>query len=323
MPDILNLSEQKIYVAGHGGMVGSAIARALKLRGITPLVAKRSEVDLERQQAVEDWFAGHRPDIVVVAAAQVGGIHANHTYPRDFIYRNLMIAANLIEASHRSGVRKLLFLGSSCIYPRDAPQPSVEDVLLTAPLEPSNEWYAVAKIAGIKLAQSYRRQFGDDYISLMPTNLYGPGDNYHPEDSHVVAALIGRFHRAKESGQSEVVVWGTGTPRREFLFVDDLADASLFVLERYSAEQHLNVGTGIDLTIAEVAREIASVVGYRGAIRFDASKPDGTPRKLLDVGRMSALGWTASTPFRDGLERAYADFLAGGGRMAATRDTPT
>lgn len=319
MPSLFDLSGKKIYVAGHGGMVGSAIVRALEKRGMAPLVATRAELDLERQQPVEEWLASHRPEVVVVAAAQVGGIHANSAYPRDFIYRNLVIATNLIEASHRIGVRKLLFLGSSCIYPRGATQPMTEEVLLTGPLEPTNEWYAIAKIAGIKLAQSYRRQFGSDYISLMPTNLYGPGDNYHPEDSHVIAALIGRFHRAKEERAAEVVVWGTGTPRREFLFVDDLADAALFVLERYSGDQHLNVGTGADLTIADLAREIASVVGYPGEIRFDASKPDGTPRKLLDVSRLAALGWTARIPFRRGLEMAYADFLAGGARIAAAR----
>ncbi len=319
MPSHFDLSDKRIYVAGHGGMVGSAIVRALKNRGMAPLVATRAELDLERQQPVEDWMASHRPDVVVVAAAQVGGIHANSTYPRDFIYRNLVIATNLIEASHRIGVCKLLFLGSSCIYPRGAAQPMGEEALLTGPLEPTNEWYAIAKIAGIKLTQSYRRQYGADYISLMPTNLYGPGDNYHPEDSHVIAALIGRFHRAKEDGAAEVVVWGSGTPRREFLFVDDLADAALFVLERYSGEQHLNVGTGTDMTIAELAGEIASVVGYRGQIRFDVSKPDGTVRKLLDVSRLAALGWTATTPLNRGLEIAYADFLGGGGRMMAAR----
>jgi GDP-L-fucose synthase len=309
-----SLGGKSIHVAGHRGMVGGAIVRALAARGIPALTASRTEADLENQAATEAFYARHRPQVVILAAAHVGGIVANNTFPRDFLYRNLMIAANVIEAAHRNGCEKLLFLGSSCIYPKFAEQPIREDSLLTGALEPTNEWYAIAKIAGIKLAQSYRRQFGADMISLMPSNLYGPGDNYHPEHSHVIAALIRRFHEAKEADLPEVVVWGTGTPRREFLHVDDLAEAALFVLEHYSDEPHLNAGTGTDVTIAELARTIAAVVGYRGAIRFDVSRPDGTPRKVMDVSRLNALGWQARTGLEAGLGTAYADFLAGGGR---------
>ena len=311
---LFSLEGQRVYVAGHSGMAGGAIVRALESRGITPLTATRAEADLENQAATSAWFSAHRPDVVVLAAAHVGGIKANNEFPRDFLYKNLMIAGNVIEAAHRTGVRKLLFLGSSCIYPRLATQPIIEESLLTGPLEPTNEWYAIAKIAGIKLAQSYRKQFGADFISLMPTNLFGPGDNYHPEHGHVVAALIRRFHEAKEAAAPVVTIWGTGTPMREFLFVDDLAEATLFALEHYSDAQHLNVGTGTDVTIAELARTIAEVTGFEGALAFDASKPDGTPRKLLDVSRLAGLGWRAHTPLKSGLARAYADFLAGGGR---------
>ena len=311
---LFSLQGKRIYVAGHGGMVGGAVVRALTTRGLTALTATRAEVDLERQSEVEAWFAANQPDVVVLAAAHVGGIHANNSFPRDFIYKNMMIEANIIEAAYRNGVQKLLFLGSSCIYPKFAPQPMPEEALLTGALEPTNEWYAIAKIAGIKLAQAYRRQFGADYISLMPTNLYGPGDNYHPEHSHVIAALMRRFHEAKQANAQEVVIWGTGTPMREFLFVDDLAEASLFALEHYSGEMHLNAGTGVDVTIAELAHTIAVVTGFEGALTFEASKPDGTPRKLLDVSRMKALGWQAKTALRAGLEMAYADFLHGGGR---------
>lgn len=314
MTKLFNLAGRRVYVAGHRGMVGGAILRALTARGITPLTATRAECDLERQEATERWFTAHKPEVVVLAAAHVGGIHANNSFPRDFLYRNLMIASNVIETAHRNGVEKLLFLGSSCIYPKFADQPIREEELLTGALEPTNEWYAIAKIAGIKLAQSYRRQFGADMISLMPTNLYGPGDNYHPEHSHVIAALIRRFHEAKENGAREVVVWGTGMPRREFLFVDDLAEASLHVLENYSDEMHLNCGTGEDVTIAELAALVAKTVGYEGALVFDTTKPDGTPRKLLDVNRLKALGWRARTSLPAGLEVAYADFLRGGGR---------
>ncbi|MBN8532744.1 MAG: GDP-L-fucose synthase [Rhizobiales bacterium] len=311
------LAGRKIFVAGHRGMVGQALVRALGSRGMTPLVATRAEADLENQAQTESWFAREKPDVVLLAAAHVGGIVANNSFPRDFLYKNLMIAGNVIEAAHRHGVRKLVNLGSSCIYPKYAEQPIREESLLTGSLEPTNEWYAIAKIAGIKLAQSYRRQFGADMISLMPSNLYGPGDNYHPEHSHVIAALIRRFHEAKETGAKEVVIWGTGTPRREFLHVDDLAEATLFALEHYSDEPHLNVGTGTDVTIAELAQAIARVVGFKGALAFDASRPDGTPRKLLDVSKLAAMGWIAKTPLEAGLSSAYADFLAGGGRNRA------
>ncbi len=314
MTKLFSLSGKRIYVAGHGGMVGGAVVRALVARGLSPLVATRAEADLERQDATECWFAANRPEVVVLAAAHVGGIQANNSFPRDFLYRNVMIAGNVIEAAHRNGVEKLIFLGSSCIYPKFAKQPITEEALLTGTLEPTNEWYAIAKIAGIKMVQAYRRQFGTDYIALMPTNLYGLGDNYHPEHSHVIAALLRRLHDAKINNAPQVAIWGTGTPRREFLFVDDLAEATLYALEHYSGESHLNCGTGEDVTIADLAREIAGVTGYVGELVFDTTKPDGTPRKLLDVSKMKALGWQAKTPLRAGLEVAYADFLSGGGR---------
>ncbi|MCZ8186536.1 MAG: GDP-L-fucose synthase [Beijerinckiaceae bacterium] len=309
-----DLKDRRIFVAGHRGMVGSAIVRALRERGIEPLTADREALDLERQAEVEAWLAANKPEVIILAAAKVGGIHANNSFPRDFLYRNMMIAANVIDAAYSNGVQKLLYLGSSCIYPREAPQPIPETALLTGTLEPTNEWYAIAKIAGMKLTQAYRRQCGADYISLMPTNLYGKGDNYHPENSHVIAALLRRFHEAKASNAPEVTIWGTGTPRREFLYVDDFAEAALFALERLSSEDFMNVGTGQDLTIADLAREIAGVVGFAGKLVFDTSRPDGTPRKLLDVSRIKALGWQARTPLREGLRIAYADFLAGGGR---------
>jgi GDP-L-fucose synthase len=311
---LCDLVGRRIFVAGHRGMVGAAIMRRLAAVDCEIVTAGRETVDLLNQADTERFLAAARPDVVIVAAAKVGGIHANSAFPADFIYENLAIAVNTIHAAFKAEVRKLLFLGSSCIYPRLARQPITEDELLAGPLEPTNEWYAIAKIAGIKLCQAYRRQHKVDYVSLMPTNLYGPGDNYHPENSHVVAALIRRFHEAKLSSASDAVVWGSGRPRREFLFVDDLADACVYVLENYSAEAHLNVGTGEDVPIAEFAKLVADVVGYRGAIQFDTSRPDGTPRKLLDVGKLKAMGWTARTPLRDGLARAYADFLAGGGR---------
>src|SRR6202035_2542733 len=260
---------------------------------------------------VDRWLAQARPDAVFLAAAKVGAIHANSTYPADFITDNLAIDLNLIRGAHAAGVQKLLFLGSSCIYPKLAPQPMTEDMLLSGPLEPTNQWYAVAKIAGIKLAEAYRRQHGVDFVSVMPTNLYGPGDNYHPQDSHVPAALIRRFHEAKVARSPGVTVWGTGTPRREFLAVDDLADACVFVMKHYSDDAFVNVGTGEDITIAEFARLVAEVVGYTGKLSFDTSRPDGTPQKLLDVSKLSALGWRAKTPLRDGLKAAYADFLSG------------
>ena len=311
---MFDLAGKRVFVAGHRGMVGAAVVRRLADVDCQILTASRETVNLSNQADTERFLLMARPDVTIVAAAKVGGIHANSTFPADFIYDNLAIAVNTIHAAFKAGVKKLLFLGSSCIYPRLARQPMSEDELLSGPLEPTNEWYAVAKIAGLKLCQAYRRQHKADYISVMPANLYGPGDNYHPENSHVVAALIRRIHEAKRSGAPEAVVWGTGTPRREFLFVDDLADACVFALENYSAEAHLNVGTGEDVTIAEFARLVADVVGYRGNIVFDVSRPDGAPRKLLDVSKLKAMGWSAGTPLRDGLARAYSDFLAGGGR---------
>ena len=315
MTKLFSLDGKRIYVAGHRGMVGSAVARRLRAAGVAPLTAPRAEADLVRQDSTERWFDKHRPQVVVVAAAKVGGIHANNTLPREFLADNLAIALNTINAAFKFGVEKLLFLGSSCIYPRLAEQPIREDSLLTGPLEPTNEWYAIAKIAGIKLCEAYRKQDGADYISLMPTNLFGPGDNYHPEHSHVVGALIRRFDEATASDAPEVVVWGTGTPRREFLFVDDLADACVFALENYSGAEHLNCGVGDDVTIAELARVIAKVTGYKGRIVFDATKPDGTPRKLMDSSKLAALGWRAKTDLETGLRAAYADYKSGGGRF--------
>ncbi len=304
-----DVSGRRIFVAGHNGMVGSAIVRRLAKTDCRLITAGRKTLDLLKQRETEEFLADNKPEAVVMAAARVGGIQANNTLPADFIRDNLVIATNVIHGAFRAGVDKLLFLGSSCIYPRDAYQPISEEALLAGPLEPTNQWYAVAKIAGIKLCQAYRRQYGADYISVMPSNVYGPADNYHPEHSHVVAALIRRIHEAKHSGAASVTVWGTGTPRREFLFVDDLAEACLVVLERYSAEPHLNVGTGEDITIAELARLIAEVIGYRGELVFDPSRPDGMPRKLLDVSKINALGWQARTPLRLGLKRSYDEFL--------------
>ena len=311
---IFDLSGRRIFVAGHRGMVGSAIVRRLASIDAEVLTAGREQVDLFKQNETERYLAADRPDVVVVAAGTVGGIYANDTYPVEFLEDNLRIAVNTIHGAHAAGVKKLLFLGSSCIYPRLTPQPMSEDSLLTGSLEPTNEWYAIAKIAGIKLCQAYRRQHGADFISVMPTNLYGPGDNYHPKNSHVVAALIRRLHEAKLSGSPSTIVWGTGTPRREFLFVDDLADACVFMLEHYSAEQHVNVGAGEDVTIADFARIVAEVVGYQGQLTFDSTRPDGMPRKLLDVSKLTAMGWRASTPLREGLAKAYADYLSGGRR---------
>ena len=311
----------KIYVAGHRGMVGSAIVRALLGQGVAieQIVTRTSaELDLRNQAAVNAFFAQERPDQVYLAAAKVGGIHANNTYPADFIYDNLMVQANVVHAAHTHGVQKLLFLGSSCIYPRQAPQPMAESALLTGPLEPTNEPYAVAKIAGIKLCESYNRQYGRDYRSVMPTNLYGPGDNYHPENSHVIPALIRRFHEAKLSGAHEVVIWGSGTPRREFLYVDDMAAASLFVMQLptdvYQAhtlpmQSHINVGFGSDVTIAELALAVAKAVGFAGGISFDPSKPDGAPRKWMDSSCLNGLGWRARVGLGEGLERTYPVFL--------------
>jgi len=310
LPKLFELNGRRVFVAGHRGLVGSAIVRRLADAGCDLVTVGRERLDLLWQSDTERFLRSTKPDVVIVAAGKVGGIHANSTLPAEFIYKNLMIAANLIHGAFRVGVRKLLFLGSSCIYPKLAPQPMIEEELLSGPLEPTNEWYAIAKIAGVKLCQAYRRQYGADYISVMPTNVYGPGDNYHPEDSHVIAALIRRFHDAKQSGSPAVTVWGTGTPRREFIYVDDLADACILVLERYSGEVPLNVGTGTDVTIADLARLVAQVVGYHGELVFDTSRPDGAPRKLLNVSKLSALGWEARTPLAIGLERSYAAFLA-------------
>ena len=314
----------KVYVAGHRGMVGSAIVRALRARGYQDIVTRtHAELDLADQQAVREFFTREKPGHVVLAAAKVGGILANNTYPAEFIYENLMMEANVVHEACRAGVKKLLFLGSSCIYPVHAEQPMREDALLTGTLEPTNEPYAIAKIAGIKLCESYNRQYGVDYRSVMPTNLYGPGDNYHPENSHVIPALIRRFHEAKEAGAPKVVIWGTGKPRREFLFVDDMAEASVHVMELDAAAyrantkerlSHINVGTGEDITIADLARRIAKVVGYEGRIEQDPSKPDGSPRKLMDVSRVKALGWRPRVGLDEGLALAYGDFLAGGRR---------
>ncbi|QPF88245.1 GDP-L-fucose synthase [Bradyrhizobium genosp. L] len=298
-----------VFVAGHRGMVGSALVRRLGSEGVQLQTLSRSEADLRDQAAVNAWFAAKRPQAVFLAAAKVGGIVANNTLRAEFLYDNLAISTNVIQAAHANGCEKLMFFGSSCIYPRLAPQPLREDSMLTGPLEPTNEPYAIAKIAGIKMAEAYRAQYGSDFISVMPTNLYGPGDNYHPEYSHVVAALIRRFHEAKLSSASNVVVWGTGTPRREFLYVDDLADACIHLMKTYSSPELVNIGTGEDITIAEFARVVAAAVGYRGEIGFDTSRPDGTPRKLLDVSRLAKLGWHVATSLEDGIRRAYQAYL--------------
>lgn len=315
--------KMKVYVAGHRGMVGSAIVRALERRGVAEVITRtHGELDLIDQAAVRAFFAAERPDQVYLAAAKVGGIHANNAYPGEFIYENLMVEANVIDAAFRSGVKKLLFLGSSCIYPKFAPQPMREDALLTGPLEQTNEPYAIAKIAGIKLCESYNRQYGAegvDYRSVMPTNLYGPGDNYHPENSHVMPALIRRFHEAKLAKLPKVTIWGTGTPLREFLHVDDMAAASVHVMNLdkavYDAEtepmlSHINVGCGEDLSIADLARLVAKVVGYLGEIGFDTGKPDGTPRKLMDSTRLNRLGWRPTISLEAGLAATYQDFLS-------------
>ena len=307
----------KYYVAGHRGMVGSAILRQLQAQGAEIITRTHAELNLVDQAAVRAFFEAERPDAVILAAAKVGGIHANNTYPAEFIYENLMMEANVINSAYRAGVQRLLFLGSSCIYPRLAPQPMREDALLTGTLEATNEPYAVAKIAGIKLCESYNRQYGTDYRSVMPTNLYGTGDNFHPENSHVLPALMRRFHEAARTRAEEVVVWGSGTPRRELLHVDDMAEASLFVLhldaEVYAANtqptlSHINVGTGTDVSINELAHMLAAVTGYTGRITFDTSKPDGTPRKLMDVSRLTSMGWTANIPLERGIEDTYRWF---------------
>jgi GDP-L-fucose synthase len=304
------LKGKTVFVAGHGGMVGGALSRRLAQEDVNLLTANRRDLDLRDQAAVNRWFAERRPQVVFLAAAKVGGIVANNTLRGEFIYENLVIATNIIHAAHINGAEKLMFLGSSCIYPKLASQPLREDAMLTGPLEPTNEPYAIAKIAGIKMVEAYRSQFGADFINVMPTNLYGPGDNYHPEYSHVVAGLIRRFHEAKIGGASNVVVWGTGTPRREFLYVDDMADACIHLMKTYSSDELVNIGIGEDITIAEFARVVAATVGYTGDISFDTSKPDGTPRKLLDVSRLAKLGWRARTSLQDGIKLAYQAFLA-------------
>jgi nucleoside-diphosphate-sugar epimerase len=317
----------KIYVAGHRGMVGGAILRRLEARRaagepIELLTRSHAELDLTEQAAVRAFMAAERPDVVILAAAKVGGIMANNTYPAEFIYQNLMIQANVIHEAHRAGVARLLQLGSSCIYPKVAPQPMTEDALLTGPLEPTNEPYAVAKIAGIKLCESYNRQYGTDFRSVMPTNLYGPGDNFHPSGSHVLPALIRRFHEARETGQNTVTIWGTGTPLRDFLHVDDMAEASLFVLDldkaTYDANtrpmlSHINVGSGEEISIGDLARVVAGVTGFGGAITFDTTKPDGTLRKLMDVSRLARMGWRARIGLVDGIAETYRWFLANRG----------
>ncbi|MBP2550533.1 GDP-L-fucose synthase [Neorhizobium galegae] len=306
-----DLKGKKVYVAGHRGMVGSAIVRRLASEGCEVLTASRTEADLTRQVEVEAWMEKNRPDAVFLAAAKVGGILANDTYPADFLYENMILEANIIHAAHKVGVEKLLFLGSSCIYPKFAEQPITEDALLTGPLEPTNEWYAIAKIAGIKLCQAYRKQHGHDYISAMPTNLYGPGDNFDLNSSHVMPALIRKAHDAKTQGKPNVVVWGTGTPRREFLHVDDCADACVHLMKTYSADTHVNVGYGDDVTILELTQMVCRVVGFEGDIINDLSKPDGTPRKLMSADKLRGLGWTPKIGLEDGIRSAYAAFLSG------------
>jgi|TARA_R100000049_G_C1955972_1_gene110877 GDP-L-fucose synthase len=305
------LASKRIFVAGHRGMVGSALVRRLKGEDCAILTASRDELDLKNQAAVRKWFDDQQPDAVFLAAAKVGGILANDNFPADFLYENLMIEANVIEASHQTGVSKLLFLGSSCIYPRLAKQPIIEEALLTGPLEPTNEWYAIAKIAGIKLAQSYRRQYGCDFISAMPTNLYGPGDNYDLRGSHVLPALIRKAHEAKERGAKNFEIWGSGKPLREFLHVDDLADAAIFLMRNYSDEMHVNVGSGEELSIFELAELVSEVVGYKGSISRDLTKPDGTPRKLMDGQKLRNMGWRPHIRLREGVDQAYRSFVYG------------
>jgi GDP-L-fucose synthase len=302
--------DSSIFVAGHMGLVGSAITRRLQAAGFKNLqLRRRQQVDLREQDAVNAFFAESRPEYVFLAAAKVGGILANNTHPAEFLRDNLAIQTNVIDAAYRNGTKKLLFLGSSCIYPKKAPQPMPEDCLLTGPLEPTNEWYAIAKIAGLKMAQAYRRQYGFDAISVMPTNLYGPGDNFDLQASHVLPALMRKFHEAKATGAKEVEIWGTGTPRREFLHVDDLADACLFLMQGYSAEGPVNVGWGDDISISDLAALVAKTVGFEGQLKFDTTKPDGTPRKLMDVARLTSLGWKAKIPLAAGMAQTYIWFL--------------
>jgi GDP-L-fucose synthase len=314
---LFDISGKRVFVAGHRGLVGSAIVRRLAHENCEVLTADRTVVDLTDQRATENWLERARPDAIFLAAGLVGGIHANNTYPADFIANNLAIALNVIRCAHAIGVKKLLALGSSCIYPKLAEQPMSEEMLLTGSLEPTNQWYAVAKIAAIKLCEAYRRQHSDDFISVMPTNMYGPNDNYHPLNSHVPAALIRRFHEAKLGKAPEVIVWGSGKPRREFMAADDAADACVFVMKYYSDVGFLNVGTGTDVTIGEFAHLVAKTVGYGGKINYDTSRPDGPPQKLLNVTKLKKLGWSSKIPLSEGLAVAYKDFLTTGGRVAA------
>jgi GDP-L-fucose synthase len=312
-----SLAGQRVFVAGHRGMVGSALVRRLGRESCEILTVGRRQVDLRRQAETETWFAQARPDAVLVAAATVGGILANDTRPGEFLYDNVMIAANVIEASRRVGVKKLLFLGSSCIYPRLAPQPISEDALLTGPLEPTNQWYGIAKIAGLMMCAAYRRQYGCDFISAQPTNLYGPNDNYDLQGSHVIPALLAKIHHAKVTGPADVEIWGTGRPKREFLHVDDLADALVFLVQNYSGEQQVNIGWGKEVTIADLAKLIAEVVGFKGAFRFASDTPDGVPRKVLDVSRLTAMGWQPRIPLREGLLHAYRWYVEYAAERAA------
>jgi GDP-L-fucose synthase len=304
-----DLTGKRVWVAGHRGMVGGAVVRRLQSEGCDVITAGRDVVDLVDQKAVREWMLATRPDAIVLAAAKVGGIKANNDFPVDFLYQNLMIEANILQSAHEADVERVLFLGSSCIYPKFAPQPIPEDALLTGALEPTNEWYAIAKITGIKLVQAYRTQYGRDWISAMPTNLYGPGDNYDLQSSHVLPALLRKFHEAKENGADSVVLWGSGTPLREFLHCDDLADALVFLLKGYSGYEHVNVGSGVEVSIRQLAEAIAEVVGYEAELVFDSTKPDGTPRKLMDSSRLHAMGWNRARNLQDGLAHTYADWL--------------
>jgi GDP-L-fucose synthase len=307
------LAGRRLFIAGHRGMVGAALVRRLSSEPVEMLTASRQELDLTQQNDVLRWMENARPDVVIIAAAKVGGILANATFPADFLYENLAIGTNVIHAAHRTGVKKLIFLGSSCIYPKFAPQPMAESALMTGPLEPTNEWYAIAKIAGLKMCQAYRRQHGADYISAMPTNLYGPGDNFDLHSSHVLPALIRKMHEAKIDGRAEVVIWGTGTPLREFLHVDDCADAVVHILKHYSGEEHVNVGSGEDQPIMDLARRVADVVGFQGRIATDISKPDGTPRKLMSGAKLRALGWSPRITLEEGVRSTYQWYLANQG----------
>jgi len=313
-PLLFDLKDRRVFVAGHKGLVGSALVRRLQREGCEVLTAGRDVLDLTRQTETEDWIAANRPDAIFNAAGRVGGIYANDTYPANFIADNLAIGLNVVRAAHRTGVKKLMAFSSSCVYPKLAPQPMPEEALMTGPMEPTSEWYALAKVAAIKLCQAYRKQHGDDFICVVPNNLYGPGDNFHPQNSHVAPGLMRRFHEAKLAGAESVTVWGSGRQRRDFLASDDLADACIFLMKHYSGADALNIGSGSDVTIGEFAQAIAEVVGCKAKIIFDTTEPDGAPRKLLDTARITGLGWRPQVDMRTGLAQAYADFLAGGGR---------